>query len=134
MKNTLFTLVTVLLVGAIEVYSSDGFWDHSKVHRFHLEISNAEWEAMKALDPNKGQPPVDSSKTPDGTKREVHRSRFPWATGAMTINGQRLNGIGVRYKGNASFNLMRGSLKRNMKIKLDWTNDDQSYNRWKRST
>ena len=34
----------------------------------------------------------------------------------MTINGQRLNGIGVRYKGNASFNLMRGSLKRNMKI------------------
>ena len=127
MKNTLFTLVTVLLVGAIEVYSSDGFWDHSKVHRFHLEISNAEWEAMKALDPNKGQPPVDSSKTPDGTKREVHRSRFPWATGAMTINGQRLNGIGVRYKGNASFNLMRGSLKRNMKIKLDWTNDDQSY-------
>ena len=45
----------------------------------------------------------------------------------MTINRQRLNGIGVRYKGNASFNLMRGSLKRNMKIKLDWTNDDQSY-------
>ena len=97
------------------------------MHRFHLVISNTEWEAMKALDPNNGQPPVDSSKTPDGTKREVHRSRFPWATGAMTINRQRLNGIGVRYKGNASFNLMRGSLKRNMKIKLDWTNDDQSY-------
>ncbi|MZH03196.1 MAG: hypothetical protein F3745_07340 [Nitrospinae bacterium] len=127
LKYTLFTFVTVLLVSEIEAYSSNRFWDDSKVHRVHLEISNTEWEAMKALDPKKKVPSAERSKTLDGKIRELHRGRFPWATGIITINGQPLKGIGVRYKGNASFNLMRGSLKRNMKIKLDWTNDDQSY-------
>ena len=82
---------------------------------------------MKALDPNKRVSQAERPKTPEGEIRELHRDRFPWAKGSITINGQPLEGIGVRYKGNASFNLMRGSLKRNMKIKLDWTNDDQSY-------
>ena len=115
------------MVSATQAYSSDKFWDQSKVHRVHLEISNAEWEAMKALDPNKRVSQAERPKTPEGEIRELHRDRFPWAKGSITINGQPLEGIGVRYKGNASFNLMRGSLKRNMKIKLDWTNDDQSY-------
>ena len=115
------------MVSATEAYSSDKFWDQSKVHRVHLEISNAEWEAMKALDPNKRVSQAERPKTPEVEIRELHRDRFPWATGSITINGHPLEGIGVRYKGNASFNLMRGSLKRNMKIKLDWTNDDQSY-------
>ena len=115
------------MVSATQAYSSDKFWDQSKVHRVHLEISNAEWEAMKALDPNKRVSQAERPKTPEGEIRELHRDRFPWATGSITINGHPLEGIGVRYKGNASFNLMRGSLKRNMKIKLDWTNDDQSY-------
>ena len=115
------------MVSATQAYSSDKFWDQSKVHRVHLEISNAEWEAMKALDPNKRVSQAERPKTPEVEIRELHRDRFPWATGSITINGHPLEGIGVRYKGNASFNLMRGSLKRNMKIKLDWTNDDQSY-------
>ncbi len=82
---------------------------------------------MKALDPNKRVSQAERPKTPEGEIRELHRDRFPWAKGSITINGHPLEGIGVRYKGNASFNLMRGRLKRNMKIKLDWTNDDQSY-------
>ena len=115
------------MVSATQAYSSDKFWDQSKVHRVHLEISNAEWEAMKALDPNKRVSQAERPKTPEGEIRELHRDRFPWAKGSITINGHPLEGIGVRYKGNASFNLMRGSLKRNMKIKLDCTNDNQSY-------
>ena len=91
-------------------------------------MSEVEWGAMKALDPHKGPAPAERLKKINGEQRELHRSRFPWAEGSMTINGQHLNGIGVRYKGNASFNLMRGSLKRNMKIKLDWINKDQAYN------
>ena len=129
MKHLLLTTIAaVVLVSADEAEPSDVFWNDLKVHRFHLEMSEAEWEAMKALDPHKGLAPTERLKKINGEQRELHRSRFPWAEGSLTINGQHLNGIGARYKGNASFNLMRGSLKRNMKIKLDWTNKDQNYN------
>ena len=129
MKHLLLTTIgAVVLVSPDEAEPSDVFWNDLKVHRFHLEMSEAEWEAMKALDPHKGLAPAERLKKINGEQRELHRSRFPWAEGSLTINGQHLNGIGARYKGNASFNLMRGSLKRNMKIKLDWTNKDQNYN------
>ena len=129
MKHLLLTTIAaVVLVSADEAEPSDVFWNDLKVHRFHLEMSEAEWEAMKALDPHKGLAPAERLKKINGEQRELHRSRFPWAEGSLTINGQHLNGIGARYKGNASFNLMRGSLKRNMKIKLDWANKDQNYN------
>jgi len=129
MKHLLLTTIAaVVLVSADEAEPSDVFWNDLKVHRFHLEMSEAEWEAMKALDPHKGLAPAERLKKINGERRELHRSRFPWAESSLTINGQHLNGIGARYKGNASFNLMRGSLKRNMKIKLDWTNKDQNYN------
>ena len=129
MKHLLLTTIAaMLLVSADEAEPSDVFWNDLKIHRFHLEMSEAEWEAMKALDPHKGLAPAERLKKINGEQRELHRSRFPWAEGSLTINGQHLNGIGARYKGNASFNLMRGSLKRNMKIKLDWTNKDQNYN------
>jgi len=124
----LTTIAAVVLVSTGEAEPSDVFWNDLKVHRFHLEMSEAEWEAMKALDPHKGLAPAERLKKINGEQRELHRSRFPWAEGSLTINGQHLNGIGARYKGNASFNLMRGSLKRNMKIKLDWANKDQNYN------
>ena len=129
MKHLLLTTIAaVVLVSADEAEPSDVFWNDLKIHRFHLEMSEAEWEAMKALDPHKGLAPAERLKKINGEQRELHRSRFPWAEGSLTINGQHLNGIGARYKGNASFNLMRGSLKRNMKIKLDWANKDQNYN------
>ena len=129
MKRLLLTTIAaVVLVSADEAEPSDVFWNDLKVHRFDLEMSEAEWEAMKALDPHKRLAPTERLKKINGEQRKLHRSRFPWAEGSLTINGQHLNGIGARYKGNASFNLMRGSLKRNMKIKLDWTNKDQNYN------
>ena len=128
MKHILITIAALVLISADEAEPSDVFWNNLKIHRFHLEMTEAEWGAMKALDPNKGLAPAERLKKINGEQRELHRSRFPWAEGSLTINGQHLNGIGARYKGNASFNLMRGSLKRNMKIKLDWTNKDQNYN------
>ncbi len=127
MKFILITFAAVLLVNAEEADPLDQFWNDLKIHRFHLEMAESEWEAMKALDPRKELPNPERLKKNNGEQRELHRARFPWAEGSLTINGRHLNGVGARYKGNASFNLMRGSLKRNMKIKLDWTNKDQDY-------
>ena len=129
MKHLLLTVIAaVVLVSADETEPSNIFWNDLKIHRFHLEMSEAEWGGMKALDPHKGPASVERLRKINGEQRELHRSRFPWAEGSMTINGQHLNGVGVRYKGNASFNLTQGNLKRNMKIKLDWLNKDQAYN------
>lgn len=131
----IFTCITLLFficpkadLTADDTNTSENFWDHLKIHRFNLEVSSTEWKAIEALNPNNSLSLERILKKKNGKQRQLHRSRFPWGEGSITINGQNLNGIGLRYKGNASFNLMRGSLKRNMKLKLDWTNRDQNYN------
>lgn len=103
------------------------FYVQTNLHQFHLELTAAEWDAMAAIDPRRGGPPVEFLPTADGGQRAVHRGRFPWAVGSLIIDGKVLKSVGVRYKGNASFNLMQGSLKRNLKIKIDRTDDDQRY-------
>ena len=128
MKHTIIIIIALMLAAKDDAKPSDIFWNDLKIHSFHLKISETEWDAMKALDPHKPQPTTDKLKKNNSKQRKLHRGRFPWAEGSLTINGKQLNNIGARYKGNASFNLMRGSLKRNMKIKLDWTDKDQNYN------
>ena len=103
------------------------FWNQTRLHQIHLELSVAEWDAMKAIDPRKGPPALEKLRKPNGGQRQVHRGRFPWAVGSITIDGEILRKVGVRYKGNGSFHTMHGSLKRNLKIKLDWTKSDQDY-------
>ena len=128
MKHTIIIIIALMLAAKDDAKPSDIFWNDLKIHSFHLKISETEWNAMKALDPHKPQPTTDKLKKNNSKQRKLHRGRFPWAEGSLTINGKQLNNIGARYKGNASFNLMKGSLKRNMKIKLDWTDKDQNYN------
>ena len=79
---------------------------------------------MAPVDGKNSQPSGDAS-TSTIVPRPIHRNRFPWSLGTISIDGQTFAGVGVRYKGNASFNLMRGSLKRNLKVKLDWTEKKQ---------
>ena len=105
----------------------EGFWNRTRLHQIHLELPVSEWDAMKATDPRKGPPAFEKLRKLDGGQRQVHRGRFPWAVGSITINGEILRKVGVRYKGNGSFHTMHGSLKRNLKIKLDWTKSDQDY-------
>lgn len=114
-----------------EVKQSQGeiadFYVQANLHQFHLELTATEWAAMAAIDPRRGRPPVEFLPMENGGHRVVHRNRFPWTVGSLTVDGKVLKGVGVRYKGNASFNLMRGSLKRNLKIKIDWTDADRRY-------
>ena len=102
------------------------FYTSTRIHKIHLGLSKHEWNAMTPVDSRNVQTSevVPSAKS---VSRVVHRNRFPWSVGTVLINGQPLNGAGRRYKGNASFNLMRGSLKRNLKVKLDWTDGKRRY-------
>ena len=102
------------------------FYNSVRVHSIHLDLSQNEWNAMTPLDGRKGNTTA-AVRSENGEPRPVHRNRFPWAVGSLRIDGKSLKGVGVRYKGNASFNLMKGSLKRNLKIKVDWTDEKQQY-------
>lgn len=104
------------------------FFNSTKVHQMHLEISASEWEAMQEVVSSRArQKAAEQSTPPNGEKRPLHKGKFPWAIATVTIGDKVLKGVGVRYKGNASFALSRGNLKRNLKLKFDWTDEDQRY-------
>lgn len=44
---------------------------------------------------------------------------FPWVLGKVTVGGVVFTNVGVRFKGNSSFNGSRGSLKRPFKLDFD---------------
>ena len=109
------------------------FFDSTKVHQIHLEISASEWDAMQKVGSRSraGERATEQSDAQSGEKRTYHKGKFPWAIASVTIGDKVLKGVGVRYKGNASFALSRGNLKRNLKLKLDWTGEDQRYSQIK---
>ena len=121
------TLYSFLLLDTQEAKTQEEFWDESIIHKIHLEISNEEWKAMQPDHQRDVNNKNEDLKAKGEKQRKLHRSRFPWSQASITINGTRFNDIGIRYKGNASFNLMHGSLKRNLKIKLDWVKEKQNY-------
>ena len=121
------TFCSFLLLDTQEAKTQEKFWDESIIHQIHLQISNEEWEAMQPAHQRDTNNNNEDLEVKDEEQRKLHRSRFPWSQASITINGTRFNDIGIRYKGNASFNLMHGSLKRNLKIKLDWVKEKQNY-------
>ena len=55
----IYTCITLLFficpkadLTADDTNTSENFWDHLKIHRFNLEVSNTEWKAIEALNPN----------------------------------------------------------------------------------
>lgn len=84
----------VLLLVALNLYPalwlrSAEFFVQANLHQIHLELTQAEWKAMQAKDPRRGGPPVEFLPKSDGGERPVHRGRFPWAIGSVTIDVQR---------------------------------------------
>ena len=83
MKHLLLTTIgAVVLVSPDEAEPSGVFWNDLKVHSFHLEMSEAEWEAMKALDPHKGLAPTERLKKINGNNENCivpvfHGQRVP---------------------------------------------------------
>src|SRR5262249_12044009 len=107
----------------------------TKVHQFHLEISAKDFEAMQPArgkspfgfggpggKPGGGKPEKPAEK-PNNKTAETHRSafgmEFPWVHGKLIAQGKTYEDSGIRYKGNASYMMSAGKLKRNFKIELD---------------
>ena len=107
----------------------DGAFADGTVHRFHLTLSPAEYEAMQppgGLMPRfgpGGPPPAPPKNDPKPGDRELHRNAFgvdlPWARGAVAADGAVFPDVGIRYKGNGTLGDAAKSIKRSFKIDLD---------------
>ena len=129
---------------------ADDLFGLGRVHSFHLELTVAEWAKMQDVrggmgfgpgkfgkKDDKGPPKFDkipekpAEKTEakaDAEKRDVHKNlgfgmEFPWAKASFTAEGETIKGVGVRYKGNASYMASARGLKRNLKVEIDHYDD-----------
>ena len=89
---------------------ASNFYTPNRLHQIHLELTQDEWKALTPVDPKHGGSSPAEVSLPSGDERVIHRNRFPWAVASLDLDGKALGGVGVRYKGNASFNLMHGCL------------------------
>ncbi|RPI89365.1 MAG: hypothetical protein EHM42_03110, partial [Planctomycetaceae bacterium] len=107
--------------------SQKEFWGLTKLHSLHAEISAADWETMQKVIGGMRFPgapaPAERDANEDGSI-ERHRTagfgmEFPWARAELTFDGVTYRDVGVRFKGNGSFMMSRGNLKRNLKLEFD---------------
>lgn len=101
----------------------------SKVWQFHLAITAKEYEAMQPAAgggfgfggfPGGPMPKPPEKKPGD---RETHRSvfgtDFPVVHGSISTDGQTIEDVALRYKGNSTYLATARSLKRSIKIDVD---------------
>jgi hypothetical protein len=104
------------------------FLQSTNVWEFHLHLSSADWKAMEPSNANTGGPgdPGGGPGFPGGPGGQ-NRPRllppggfeFPWVTGRVEVNGIAFTNVGVRFKGNSSYNGSRNSRKRPFKLDFD---------------
>ncbi len=101
---------------------------HDVIWPVHIEISAEEYAAIQPRGrggfPGFGwNRPAEPPPAAIDDDRELHRNTFgvdlPWATGAVTIDGQRFANVGIRYKGNGTIMDARESIKKSIKVDLD---------------
>ena len=104
LKAIILTILpaAILLLFSINVYSQD-FYDINTVSTIDISFSQSNWDEI--LD----------SLFADGNEERL--------VGSAIINGEQFDSIGVRYKGNSSYNANR--LKNPLNIKLDYIIEDQ---------
>lgn len=95
------------------------------VHKIHVTISAAEWSVLQTSTPRNGGGTGGSDyRTADG--REIHVGSgfggyFPWVKADVRLDGEEFKNVGIRYKGNLSFQSSSAAapLFANFKLKLD---------------
>jgi len=120
--RTFFGLA-VLVLGSLLVrpvsgqeVKGEGFWEsvHSgdRVLDIRIEVSREGWDAMQPPAGRRGR-----GRAPQGGERRG--SRFTYTRARVTIDGQRFEDAGLRYKGNSSFRAGGPRLKKPFKIDLN---------------
>ena len=99
------TLTTALICTFFGVFAQKDFYDLDKIQDIKIVFGYSDWDAK-----------LDAQKA--GNQNYILAL-------SCTINGETFDSVGVKYKGNSSYNASRK--KNPLHIKLDWIKD-QSYN------
>ncbi len=101
MKNLILSfLIWIIACGSL---LSQGFYDMNTINTIEITFQESNWDAL--LD----------QLVANGEEERL--------MGSVTINGQVFDSVGVRYKGNSSYNA--NQVKNPLNIKLDYIIDDQ---------
>lgn len=97
------TLFLILIFGLTSTVFSQSFYDINTINTIEVTFEESNWDYL--LD------------------QLVSNGEEERLMGSVTINGQVFDSVGVRYKGNSSYNA--NQVKNPLNIKLDYTIDDQ---------
>lgn len=98
-------IMAVLLSTAASLLLGQGFYDINTINTIEITFEQADWDEIL-----------------DSLKQAGDEGRL---TGSVTINGEQYDSVGVRYKGNSSYNPENG--KNPLNIKLDYIIDNQDH-------
>jgi hypothetical protein len=115
----------------VEAPDADPVYGLARLHRVALTLSAAEWNVLQQetiVERNRGAgggPAGDESDIIRADGRTVHIGGgfggiFPWVHADARLGSLALRDVGLRYKGNSSYNASLGSLHRNLKLKTDF--------------
>jgi spore coat protein CotH len=96
-------LFLILIFGITSTVFSQGFYDMNTVNTIEVTFEESNWDYL-----------LDQLVSAGNEDRLM---------GSVSINGQEFDSVGVRYKGNSSYN--SNNVKNPLNIKLDYIIDDQ---------
>ena len=102
--NNALVILSLVVLFATNAFSQD-FYDINTINTIELTFAESNWDAL-----------LDQLVT-DGNEERL--------LGTAVVNGVRYDSVGVRYKGNSSYNSR--NTKNPLNIKLDYVIDDQEH-------
>jgi spore coat protein H len=101
--------------------TSREIFDSSVAHVVHIRLSSAAWDSLQ---PNVGATKVAANATTQQAKSAGVRigskgPLFAFVLGEMEFDGQKFGDVGLRFKGNSSYAVSAGTLRRPMKVDFD---------------
>jgi spore coat protein H len=103
---------------ALQFFSLTNVWD------FHLTISIQDWKAMQPSQPDRSGPRPNGGP---GGQGGFAKTEFPCVRAALRFNGQTLEKIGVRFKGNSSYRAADTGYKRPFKLDFNQFDENQKF-------
>src|SRR4051812_23424666 len=98
--------------------TSRAVFDSSKAHAIHVKLSGEAWDLLQ---PNVGATKIAANATTQqakgaGVRLGTRSGFYAYVLGEMEFDGQKISDVGVRFKGNSSYAVSVGSLRRPMKV------------------
>ncbi len=115
-----FTLIAALGLAASNSLAADEVFGLTKVHQFHLSVTDKDY---KAMDPPPINPFAMGAKGPGFGNPDAGAGNFgfefAYVHADFEAEGKALKGVGLRYKGSGSYLMSQRSAKRSFKLDLD---------------